>query len=452
MPTRPLKNSTLFFYGLSDLPVMLAFMPMLLYLNKFYASDVGISLMALANVLLLARIFDLITDPLIGYLSDHTRTRWGRRKPWMVASIPFLMVGVYNIFLPPDGAGIWHLTTWILVMWLGWTMLVIPYYAWGAELSSDYDERTRITGWRAAMGSVGSLLSITIPLIAVLWFGVQGIAGIMHLVGIMVVILIPLAVGATVLTVHDEPDAPAPALQVFDGLKVMMKNGSFRWLAFAFLLTSIGLSVLMPLNAFYVVAVLEEPEASIPVLLFFTSAIGLLAIPLWVAVSKRIGKHRAWICGLLSMTAVSPVYLFFGPGDFMAMVPFALLSAVGTGAFVALPNAMKADVIDIDTARTGENRAAMYFSAWSLVTKAASSIGASAGLWTLSFLGFDAAPGAANTPDAIMGLKVTYALLPTTIFVIAAFVVWNYPISRERQQRIRAAIDRRTARREAARV
>lgn len=447
MSTQRLKNSTLFLYGLSDLPVMLATMPMLLYLNKFYASDVGISLMALANILLLARLFDLVTDPLVGYLSDHTRTRWGRRKPWMVASVPFLMLGIYKTFLPPEGADIWYLATWIFVMWLGWTMLMIPYYAWGAELSSDYDERTRITGWRAALGSVGSLLSITIPVIAVMWFGVEGIAGIMHITGITVVILIPLAVGATVLTVKDEPNTVAPALQVFDGLKVMLRNGSFRWLAFAFLLTQIGLAVLMPLNAFYVVSVLEEPEASIPKLMFFTFTIGLLAIPLWVAVSKRIGKHRAWISGLLSMVAVSPIYLFLGPGDFMLMAPFALLSAIGTGAFVALPNSMKADVIDIDTARTGENRAAMFFSAWSLVIKGASSIGGSIGLWTLSYLGFDASPGAVNTPEAIMGLKYTYALMPTAIFMIAGVVIWNYPITRERQQRIRAAIDRRDARR-----
>jgi len=442
-----LRTSTLVYYGLADLPLMLAMMPMMLYLNKFYATDIGIGLMDLANVLLLARLFDLITDPLVGYLSDHTRTRWGRRKPWMVASIPFLMIGVYNTFLPPEDAGIWYLATWILVMWLGWTMLMIPYYAWGAELSSDYDERTRVTGWRAALGSVGSLLSITIPVIAVLWFGVDGIAGIMHITGIAVVILIPIAVGVTVTMVEDKPDAPAPALQVFDGLKVMLKNGSFRWLAFAFLLSSIGLAVLMPLNAFYVVSVLEAPETSMPILMFFASTIGLLAIPLWVAISKRIGKHRAWICGLLSVVSVSPVYLFLGPGDFMLMVPFALLSAIGTGSFVALPNAMKADVIDIDTARTGENRAAMFFSAWSLVMKGASSIGGSAGLWTLGYFGFDASAGANNTPEAIMGLKYTYALLPTFIFVLAGLVIWNYPITRERQQRIRAAIERRDARR-----
>ena len=123
MSEQPLKKKTLFFYGLSDAPVMLASFPMMLYMNKFYATDMGIDLAALATILLLARVFDLITDPLVGYLSDHTKTRWGRRKPWIFASIPLLMLGIYKIFLPEPGVDVWYVAGWLLVMWLGWTML-----------------------------------------------------------------------------------------------------------------------------------------------------------------------------------------------------------------------------------------------------------------------------------------------------------------------------------------
>jgi len=181
--------------------------------------------------------------------------------------------------------------------------------------------------------------------------------------------------------------------------------------------------------------------------MFFTAIIGTFAIPLWVKVSDRIGKHRAWAAGLMVVLAVSPTYLFLGPGQFLFMVPFALVSAIGTGAFQTLPNSMKADVIDIDTAKTGENRAAMFFSAWSLATKAAGSIGASLGLFALSMLGYDAAADAVNSEQAIMGLKYSYAILPAILFVAAGLIVWNYPLSRERQKRIRAAIDRRDGRR-----
>ena len=442
-----LPKSTLFAYGAADFPVMLASTPMMLYLNIFYASEVGIGLVELANLLLFARIFDLLTDPLVGYLSDHTRTRWGRRKPWMVASVPLLVVGLYKVLIPEEGAGIGYVFGWLMVLWLGWTMLMIPYYAWGAELSGDYDDRTRVTGWRAAMGSAGQLTSITFPVVAALWFDLDGIAGIMRLTAWAAVVLIPVAVFVTVTRVKEEPTLEAPAMRALDGLAIMMRNGSFRWLVVAFMISSLGLAVMMPMNAFYTLSVLEAEQNQLPILMFFGSIAGLLGIPFWVGVSHRYGKHRAWIGGFLMVTAFSPMYLFLGPGDFWLMVPFSAISAFGTGSFVALPNSMKADVIDIDTARTGENRAATFFSAWSLATKLAGSLGGSLGLWALALVGFDAEIGPANPAAAIEGLRYVYVFLPAAIFVLAAVVIWNYPLTRERQQRIRAAIDRRDARR-----
>jgi Na+/melibiose symporter-like transporter len=131
------------------------------------------------------------------------------------------------------------------------------------------------------------------------------------------------------------------------------------------------------------------------------------------------------------------------------MTPGIVIIGIGTGSFAALPNSMKADVIDLDTARSRENRAAFFFSAWSLVTKLASSLGGWLALQALALVGFDASNGAQNTPEALMGLRLTFAVLPALLFVAAAFVMWSYPITRERQARLRAAIDRRNARRAA---
>ena len=149
------------------------------------------------------------------------------------------------------------------------------------------------------------------------------------------------------------------------------------------------------------------------------------------------------------MAAVSPMYLFLGPGQFWWMTPGIVIIGIGTGSFAALPNSMKADVIDLDTARSGENRAAFFFSAWSLVIKLASSLGGWLSLQALALVGFDASNGAQNTPEALMGLRLTFAVLPVLFFIVAAFVMWGYPITRERQARLRAAIDRRSARRAA---
>jgi GPH family glycoside/pentoside/hexuronide:cation symporter len=259
-------------------------------------------------------------------------------------------------------------------------------------------------------------------------------------------ILMPVSVLFTVSRVKEPESSQVLTTKLFDGLAIMVTNGPFLWLVIAFMISSLGVAVLMPLNAFYATAVLGAAQNDVPLLMLFGSVAGLAGIPFWVFISKRFGKHRAWIGGFIWVTAFSPMYLFLGPGDFWFMVPFAVISAFGTGSFMALPNSMKADVIDVDTARTGENRAAVFFSAWSLATKLASSLGGSLGLWALAWVGFDASLGTGNTPDALMGVKYVYALLPAAIFILATIVIWNYPLDRAAQQRIRAEIDLRAAR------
>ena len=375
MEDQRLTRATLFFYGLADLPVMLAIMPMSIWLSRFYTGDIGLSLSSVANIMLLARLLDIFTDPLVGYLSDHTRTRWGRRKPWILASVPLLMIGIYKIFLPPKGIGLDYLFGWMTVMWLGWTMLMIPYYAWAAELSTEYDERTRITGWRAVMGSLGGMSAQLIPFIALVAFGFGGTANVMHLLGIASLILIPICVGTTLFKVPERRQETTTSVPILKGLRIMWRNGPFRRLLLGFVLSSTGLSIVMPLYIFFVEFIVEEPPEHVPYMVLISTLTAFIGIPFWVWLSKHIGKHRAWIGGFLVVAGVSPMYLFLGPGDFWWMTPGIVIIGIGTGSFAALPNSMKADVIDLDTARSRENRAAFFFSAWSLVTKLASSLG-----------------------------------------------------------------------------
>ena len=136
-----LKTSTLFCYSLTDLPVALSIFPVIVFIPRFYASDVGVPLTLVGTIMIAVRIFDVITDPLMGYLSDHTRSRFGRRRPWILAATPIMMVSIYQLFLPPAGAGAAHMLTWSLALSVATTMMLIPYYAWGAELSTNYNER-----------------------------------------------------------------------------------------------------------------------------------------------------------------------------------------------------------------------------------------------------------------------------------------------------------------------
>ena len=152
-----LRKRTLFFYSLADLPVSMALFPVLVFIPKFYTSDLGVPLAVAATIMLAVRITDVFTDPLFGWISDRVETPWGRRRFWIVLATPIMMLSIYELFLPPEGAGVVHMGVWMFMLSIATTIMIIPYYAWAAELSPDYNERSRITGWRSMMGVIGSL-------------------------------------------------------------------------------------------------------------------------------------------------------------------------------------------------------------------------------------------------------------------------------------------------------
>ncbi len=124
--TMPLKRSQLMLFGLPEFAVYLAVIPVTLYLPFFYSRDLGLSLTDIGLLLMVARISDVVTDPLIGALSDRTKTSWGRRKPWMVAGTPLMMISAYQLFSPSGEVTNSYLLIWSMLLWFGWTMINIP--------------------------------------------------------------------------------------------------------------------------------------------------------------------------------------------------------------------------------------------------------------------------------------------------------------------------------------
>ena len=444
-----LPKKHLFFYSLSEMPIQVALIPVATFIPNYYGADLGVSLVAVANVWLIARLFDGVIDPVVGYLSDKTKTRWGRRRVWMVAAVPVMMIATYKVFLPEPPVTAFYLLFWMVVFWTGWTMLLIPYYAWAAELSPDYHERSLITGWRAGIGMATNVISKAIPVAALYLWGFGGTPAVVFMIGIMALILIPTTVGLTVTQVPERTDVRPVQISVLKGARIMLKNGPFRRLVVAFFANSIGTAFATSILVFYIRGVLEHEGGSIVMLLFFTTA-ALCGVPFWIWLSRQIGKHKAWIVSLLACGGFWPLYLLLGPGDFYWILPIALITGFAMGAFHVLPNSMKADVIDLDEMRTGENRAAMFFAVWSFTTKVAVSVGPWLALMMLAWVGFDAAPGARNEPGHLLGLSLVYALSTPVFFTLAVILVLRYPITEERHSRMRAALARRRVRREAA--
>lgn len=436
-----LKNSTLFYYSLTDLPVMMSIFPVIVFIPRFYASDVGVPLALVGTYILITRLIDVVTDPLMGYISDHTRSRFGRRRPWVVLSVPILMVSIYQLFMPPDDAGGIYMLVWLAALGIGTTMMLIPYYAWGSELTSDYNERSKVTGWRAGAGVVGQLTAQLVPAFALLFFGIGGSASVLELVGYTMLLLMPICVLGTILMTPEPQVEVRSVTPVLAGLKMMFTNGPFLRLVIAFMIGQIGLNITTPLYIFFVADVLGAENQSIYMLsLFYVT--NLCSIPFWVWLSKKVSKHRAYVGSFILIALAHPFYMLLGPGDFWWMAPVTIATGFAAGGFSqALPNSMKADVIDLDTLRTGENRAALFFSAWSFAQKTTASVGSSIAMFGLAAWGFDALPGATNGDDELFGLRFLFSTFPSLFFLAGAAVVWNYPITENKHAEIRAEIE-----------
>ncbi|MGB0692491.1 MAG: MFS transporter [Pseudomonadales bacterium] len=437
-----LPRKTLFYYSLADLPVSMSMFPVLVFLPKFYTSEMAVDITLAASIMLGVRIFDVVTDPLFGVITDKYPTPWGRRRFWIALAAPIMMISIYQLFMPPEGAGAMHLFGWMFLLSIATTMMIIPYYAWAAELSPDYNERSVITGARSMMGVVGSLAAQLAPAAALFFFAIGGSTAVLEIVGITMLVLMPICVYLTVTRVPEPTEYVHAGTPLLEGFKVMFTNKPFLRLIAAFMVSSTALSITTPLYLFFITFVLHEEEKAIYMLTFFYLA-NLSAVPFWVWLSSKIGKHRAYVSCFLLIGLAHPFYIFLGEGDFWLMLPITIITGFAAGGFAALPNSMKADVIDLDTLSTGENRAALFFSTYSFTAKLSGSLGGSIGLFGLGFIGFNSVMPEMNSPEQLFGLKFLFAMFPSVFYLTACAIAWNYPITEERHKELRAELEAR---------
>lgn len=430
-----LSRFTLAAYAAPALPGAMLLLPLYVHLPVLYADTLGLGLTLVGGLLFAARLWDVVTDPLIGAWSDRIDTRWGRRKPWLLAGLPLCMLAALMLFLPPDGSGGLWLLGWTMALYLGATMIQIPYLAWGAELSPDYHQRTRISGWREAATVLGTLLAAGLPAA----FGDDSRTGI-GAIGIAVAMMLPLGV---LLALRLVPAGQPAAPQRLDlaGLKAVWRNGPFRRLLLAWLLNGIANGLPATLVLLYVAHVLQAPAnfAGLVLLIYFGA--GIAAVPLWLKLARRHGKHRVWIGAMLWNCAVFACVPLLGAGDSALFLAISLLTGLCLGADLALPPAMQADVIDLDTARTRRQRAGLFFAIWGMATKLALAAAVGIAFPLLDLAGFSADGG--NTPAALFALAALYALAPVVFKLGAILLMRRYPITPERQRRLRARIERR---------
>lgn len=450
-PLKELPFHLLSIYALPSITLSFLFVPLVAMLPAFYAQELGMSLTAVGGVLLLSRSADLVLDPLIGKFSDSTRTRWGRRKPWMWAGTPVLMFGAMMVFMP-NTLGMspaLYLLLASLVIYLGGSMLGLSYSAWGAEVVSTYHGRSKVAGAREISGVLGIVLASSVPAITAL--GGHGVDRFtMGVLGWMIIIITPLTVWAATRFVAEPASVERAQPNWGRQLLSLFRNKPFAVLCIAFLVMNFGSSIATSTLIFFITHYLRQPEVIGPVLL--SSFISVMAfVPVWVWIARKIGKHRAAGISLLLAIGINmAVATFLRPGDGWWFVAAMTVAGGCSAGFLTLPLGMMGDIIDYDTLKTGATRGGLYFGIWSFCQKLSPALAVGVTLPFLTWLGFD--PAAKGDQAGVEALKYVYALGSAPLFILGALLLLIFPIDARRHGIIRRRLDAREARLAAAGV
>lgn len=420
--------------------------PVYVYLPKFYSDVVGVPIALLGTIILAVRLFDALTDPLIGWVSDRTQTRWGRRRPYILLAAVPLIVAIGLLFIPPDISGV-PAATWfgvsLFLLFLCWTLVSVPYEALAPELTFDYDERTALLATREGALVAGTLVAASTPVLIDLVLGLgSDPADQRTRFMTMALLYAPLILVSCVWCVSALREVTRTSVISLPGreeLRLMWMNRPFRLLLAAYIVSAIGSNLPATLILYYVEHVLQSARADFFLLLYFAS--GVLFLPFWVAASKRFDKRRAWLAAILVNTCTFAGVWFLNAGDEGAYAVLVILSGIGLGGTLALPAAIQADVIDYHELLSGQRREGQYLGVWSVAKKLTAALAVGLALQSLGWSGYQ--PGVAQNEGTVLVLRLLYALIPCLCSLAALGFVISYPISRGCHRSILTAIERR---------
>ncbi len=439
--TSKLRTRTKVFYGIGDLGNALVNSAIQFFLMKFY-TDAALILPALAgNALLIGKIWDAVNDPLFGWITDKNKSRFGRRRVFMIfGAIPLGIAIALLWFVPPADriwTFVWIAVTFILFDTL-WTLTNVPYYALTSELTDDYDERSSLTTYRMVMAVPAYLVGVALTPAIVGLFALQrtGYAFIGILYG--VIAAAALLISAAGLRERKRMTVTRPEASPIKSLFIAIKNKPFVWLCATYFIINISFAFIKILMAYYIeYQLLMKAETSLVMGLMLVCV--TISLPFWQWISRKIDKGPAYGLGML-VGGAAVVLTFFLPHHSTAVIYLiAVLAGFGFSAQWIFPWAMVADVADYDRLETGQQRSGVYYGIWGLATKISEALALAAVGWILT--GFGYVPNVEQTPHALLGIRLFFGLVPAACIFIALPLLFKYPITRKSHAEVKAKLE-----------
>jgi len=445
---KKLTTLQMLLYGTGDLGYSMTNSIISAIFPMFMIDVVGLTPGLAAIALFIGRSWDYVNDPLIGYLSDRTRTRWGRRRPFLLfGAIPFGLAFV-TLWIKPAFTNQTSLVIFYAAIYIVYeliaTTVYMPYYALTPELTEDYDERTKLTSYRMFFNIIGSLVAYTLPLMVIGQMVPENSSRVilmgMIFGGIAAAAYLVVFFGTRERKEYIDQEKP----KLIPSLKAALKNRPFIFAAGIYLFTWLAIVVAETNLLFYIKYVINRAgQSSLIMASIFVTA--MIALPFWNWVSKKGNKRTAYIIGVAFWAVVMILMILITPQTpFWVLMVLCVMAGIGISAAQVLPWAIIPDAIEWDEYTTGERHEGVFYSLITLLGKIANSIAVPLSLVILELTGY--VPNSEVQPEsALQGIRLVIGPIPAVLLVTGIIFAIFYPLSREKYQHVVTELQQRRA-------
>lgn len=409
-----------------------------IYLPAFYAQRFAMPLSLVGTIFMICRLLNAFSDPVIGVLSDRTRTRFGQRKPWVLGGGVLLLFAVVATYMPPVSANALYLGVSLFFLYLGNSAFSTPLYAWAGSLSPYYHERTRNQMYVQTIISLGLVTMVVIPLVY-LQLGITDIDTRIAAMGASNIIA--LVIGLPILAFWFK-ERPVPALR-----HSLEFGAAFRLLATDRIVlrvigsdffVSLGQGFRGALLIFFIAGYMKLPPQAMLVIPLVQYGFGVLASPIWGAIGRRLGKNRTLIVAEITQIVINLFLLALQPGQYWALIALTLAQGLSQGSGNLMLRAIVSDVADQERLKTGKDHSGLLFSIFNVTINAAMALSVGIALPLVGLFGFKA--GGINTPAALSSLQWIIAIGPAIGHGLSALLMLRFPLTEAKHAEIVAAL------------
>lgn len=438
-----LSPLTKLFYGVSDFGFACTDTTMQVLFAIFMTDVVGLKPAYAALAVFIGRTWDYINDPVIGYLSDRMRSRWGRRRPFLLFGfIPFGLMFAMLWYKPATESQLLLCAYYAIAYFFfdtAYTIVTMPYAALTPELTQDYDERTSLTSYRMAFSILGSLVAFVVPLLIIGTMRPEN-AGRVFTMGAIFGAACALPLLLTFFSTHEKKEyytQSQPSLR--ESLRAVWKNRPFLFAAGIFLFTWTAADIIQAF-LLYFLKYRMNMEANSDIIMAAIFITALLVLPFWNWVSGKTDKRKAYVAGMIFLATIMTILIFLSPSAGLPLVlVMAVLAGIGVSAIHVLTWAIIPDAVEVDELITGKRHEGVFYSLVSLFKKIASSIAIPVTLLVLDWSGY-VSNAAVQKPSAVLAIRILIGPVPAVLLLGGILFAVYYPLSRADHARARAEI------------